>query len=132
MVQPVRVSEPSKYIFRSKRLKCPSSTLGWPKVKIDQNHSRTTFFMFLNQTQATQRFLSHLTKFDPELNPEGPRNECYEFRFESRSELAIGMEYFGIGKYWCKDTIFNDPKMTLGSYVKGPNNMICREWVWKG
>ena len=22
--------------------------------------------------------------------------------------------------------------MTLGSYVKGPNNMICREWVWKG
>ena len=22
--------------------------------------------------------------------------------------------------------------MTLGSYVKGPNNMICREWVWEG
>ena len=22
--------------------------------------------------------------------------------------------------------------MTLGSYVKDPNNMICREWVWKG
>ena len=22
--------------------------------------------------------------------------------------------------------------MTLGSYVKGPNNMIGREWVWKG
>ena len=22
--------------------------------------------------------------------------------------------------------------MTLGLYVKGPNNMICREWVWKG
>ena len=22
--------------------------------------------------------------------------------------------------------------MTLGSYVKGLNNMICREWVWKG
>jgi len=21
--------------------------------------------------------------------------------------------------------------MTLGSYVKGPNNVICREWVWK-
>ena len=32
----------------------------------------------------------------------------------------------------CRDTIFNDPRMTLGSYVKGPNNMICREWVWKG
>ena len=22
--------------------------------------------------------------------------------------------------------------MTLGSCVKGPNNMICREWDWKG
>ena len=32
----------------------------------------------------------------------------------------------------CRDTIFNDLRMTLGSYVKGPNNMICREWVWKG
>ena len=32
----------------------------------------------------------------------------------------------------CRDTIFNDPRMTLGSYVMGPNNMICREWVWKG
>ena len=21
--------------------------------------------------------------------------------------------------------------MTLGSYVKGPDNVICREWVWK-
>ena len=20
----------------------------------------------------------------------------------------------------------------MGSYVKSPNNMICREWVWKG
>ena len=32
----------------------------------------------------------------------------------------------------CRDTIFNDPRMTSGSYVKGPNNMICRKWVWKG
>ena len=32
----------------------------------------------------------------------------------------------------CRDTIFNDPRMTWGSYIKGPNNMICREWVWKG
>ena len=31
----------------------------------------------------------------------------------------------------CRDTIFNDPRLTLGSCVKGPNNMICREWVWK-
>ena len=22
--------------------------------------------------------------------------------------------------------------MMLGSYVKGPNNTVCREWVWKG
>ena len=28
----------------------------------------------------------------------------------------------------CRDTIFNDPRMTLGSYVKGPNNIIYREW----
>ena len=34
--------------------------------------------------------------------------------------------------YQCRDTIFNDPRMTLGLYVKGSNNMICREWVWKG
>ena len=29
---------------------------------------------------------------------------------------------------YCRDTIFNGPGTTLGSYVKGPNNMICREW----
>ena len=29
---------------------------------------------------------------------------------------------------YCGDTIFNDSRMTLGSYAKGPNNMICREW----
>ena len=27
--------------------------------------------------------------------------------------------------------IINDPRMTLGSYVKGPNNIICRVWAWK-
>ena len=32
----------------------------------------------------------------------------------------------------CRDTTFHDPRMTLGSYVKGPDNVICREWVWKG
>ena len=31
--------------------------------------------------------------------------------------------------YICRDTIFNDPRMTLGSYVKGPNNIIYREWA---
>ena len=29
----------------------------------------------------------------------------------------------------CKDSICNDPKIVLGSYVKGPNNIICRAWV---
>ena len=33
---------------------------------------------------------------------------------------------------FCRDTIFNNPRMTLGSYVKGPNNMICREVGLKG
>ena len=31
----------------------------------------------------------------------------------------------------CKDSICNDPKMILGSYVRGPNNIICRAWAWK-
>ena len=29
----------------------------------------------------------------------------------------------------CKDAIRNDPKLVLGSYVKGANNKICREWA---
>ena len=29
----------------------------------------------------------------------------------------------------CKDSNCNDPKMVLGSYVKGPNNKICRTWA---
>ena len=29
----------------------------------------------------------------------------------------------------CKDSICNDPKLELGSYVKGLNNKICREWT---
>ena len=31
----------------------------------------------------------------------------------------------------CKSTIFNDPWTALGSHIKGPNNMIYREWAWK-
>ena len=31
----------------------------------------------------------------------------------------------------CMDSICNDPKRILGSYVKGPNNIICRAWVFK-
>ena len=33
------------------------------------------------------------------------------------------------GNIFCKDSICNDPKMVLSSYVKGPNNIICRAWV---
>ena len=29
----------------------------------------------------------------------------------------------------CKDSICNDPKMMLGSHIKGPNNIICRAWT---
>ena len=29
----------------------------------------------------------------------------------------------------CKDSICNDPKLILGSYIKGPNNKICRVWA---
>ena len=31
--------------------------------------------------------------------------------------------------YICKDSICNDPKLVLGSYVNGLNNKICREWA---
>ena len=27
--------------------------------------------------------------------------------------------------------LFSDPRMTLGSYIKGPNNIIHREWARK-
>ena len=30
---------------------------------------------------------------------------------------------------YCRDTIIHDPRITLGSYVKGPNNIICRVWA---
>ena len=29
----------------------------------------------------------------------------------------------------CKDSIYNDPKLVLGSYVKSPNNKICITWA---
>ena len=34
--------------------------------------------MFLHQTQATQRFLSTLTKFDPRLTLEGNKNPNFD------------------------------------------------------
>ena len=39
--------------------------------------------------------------------------------------------FYFLEKDICRDTIFNDPRMTLGSYVEGPNNTICREWDGK-
>ena len=39
------------------------------------------------------------------------------------------MFYIYIYIYIYRDTICNDPHMIIGSYVKGPNNMICRAWV---
>ena len=30
---------------------------------------------------------------------------------------------------YCKDSICNDPKLILGSYIKGSNNKIYREWA---
>ena len=32
---------------------------------------------------------------------------------------------------YCRGTIFNDPWTALGSHIKGPNNMIYREWAWQ-
>ena len=37
-----------------------------------------------------------------------------------------------MAKKWlkhCEDSICNDPKLVLGSYVKGLNNKICRAWT---
>ena len=31
----------------------------------------------------------------------------------------------------CRSTICNNPWTALGSHIKGPNNMIYREWAWK-
>ena len=31
--------------------------------------------------------------------------------------------------YICKDSVYSDPKLVLGSYVKGPNNKIYRVWA---
>ena len=34
--------------------------------------------------------------------------------------------------YYCKDSVRDDPEIVLGSYVNGPNNVICRAWVCEG
>ena len=76
MVQPVRASEHSKCIFKSNWQKCPWSTLAWLKAKVDQNHPKTTFFMFLLSTSnpSYSVIFSIFTKFDPRLTLEGTGN----------------------------------------------------------
>ena len=39
------------------------------------------------------------------------------------------ISYIEKKNYICKDSICDDPKLVLSSYVKGPNNKICREWA---
>ena len=78
MAQPVWASKHSKFPLRSKWPKCPWSILGWLKVNTGQNHHKTKLFMFLHQIQATWWFLSTLTKFDPKLTLEGPRNPSFD------------------------------------------------------
>ena len=48
--------------------------------------------MFLNQTQATQRFLLTLTKFDMRLTPEGTENPNFDLSIRT-----------GWGLRHCKD-----------------------------
>ena len=57
---------------------------------------------------------------------------CIKKTFNSKNIEKISIKKYHILNGHCRDTIFNDPRMTLGSYINGPNNMICREWVWKG
>ena len=47
----------------------------------------------------------------------------------ARSTAYANAQAFPTDSANCKDSICNDPKLILGSYVKGPNNKICREWV---
>ena len=59
------------------------------------------------------------------------------FRSKLKKNIFLNMTYkIEIKKintciYYCRDTIIHDPRMTLDSYVKGPNNIICRVWAWK-
>ena len=47
----------------------------------------------------------------------------------ARSTTCANAQAFPTNGANCKDSICNNPKLVLGSYVKGPNNKICREWV---
>ena len=54
-------------------------------------------------------------------------------KVNQRLDIIIKSNYHKIKvinlKYRCRDTINNDSRMTLGSYVKGLNNIICRVWA---
>ena len=47
----------------------------------------------------------------------------------SRSIVCANAQAFPTDGANCRDSIRNDPKMVLGSHVKGPNNIICRAWA---
>ena len=47
----------------------------------------------------------------------------------SRSTAWANAQAFPTDGTNCKDSIYNDPKLVLGSYVKDSNNKICRAWA---
>ena len=53
---------------------------------------------------------------------------------ENRDPRSVRMPYHPRHPsrlHHCKDSVRNDPKMILGSHVRGSNNVICRAWVFK-
>ena len=72
--------------------KTPLVNPGLTKVKQSQNPHKTTFFMVLHQTRASQRFSAILTKFDSKLTLGGPKNPNFD--------LAVGT---GWNQYHHKD-----------------------------
>ena len=108
MAQLVCTSKYSKCRFKSNWPKRPWSTLGWPKVKVGQNNHKTTFFVFLHQTRAIEKFLLILTKFDLRLTLGGTINPNFDLSFT-----------MGWGQLHCKDygiqfpTTIHGPKLEL-------------------
>ena len=49
----------------------------------------------------------------------------------SRPTACANTQVFPTDGANCKDSICNDPKLVLGSHVKGPNNKICEAWAEK-
>ena len=75
VVQPIQGPKHLKYLFQLKWPKCPLSALGLTK---GQNPHKTTFFIVLHQTRASQRILTTLTKFDPKLILGGCKNPNFD------------------------------------------------------